>query len=165
MRASGGASAAQDPGDADRNGVLELGKHGELGCKPAQVITARHGATRSTAKGAKREGGSCADKDRDARAKAPGAPEWQAARAMTGAQEGQDSQSQENGLDQSARRRHRNEHARNKSQRARSRERAPAGGWMSMSKIAGRSVTGQQVRICREVPHPSNEGLALQARV
>ena len=33
---------------------------------------------------------------------------------MTGAQEGQDSQSQENGLDQSARRRHRNEHARSK---------------------------------------------------
>ena len=41
VRASGGASAAQDPGDADRNGVLELGKRGELGCKPAQVITAR----------------------------------------------------------------------------------------------------------------------------
>ena len=55
MRASGGASAAQDPGDADRNGVLELGKHGELGCKPAQVITARHGATKSTAKGTKKE--------------------------------------------------------------------------------------------------------------
>ena len=41
VRANGGASAAQDPGDADRNGVLELGKRGELGCKPAQVITAR----------------------------------------------------------------------------------------------------------------------------
>ena len=53
MRASGGASAAQDPGDADRNGVLEVGQHGELGCKPAQVITARHDATKSTAKGTK----------------------------------------------------------------------------------------------------------------
>ena len=28
VRASGGASDAQDPGDADRNGALELGKHG-----------------------------------------------------------------------------------------------------------------------------------------
>ena len=102
MRASGGASAAQDPRDADRNGVLELGQHGELGCKPAQVIT----ATKSTAKGTKKGGRSCADKDRNrcgepasARArplgrqsgKPPGA-------AMTGAQEGQDSQGQENGL-------------------------------------------------------------------
>ena len=55
-QASGGASAAQDPGDADRNGVLELGKHGELGCKPTQVITARHGATKSAAEGTKKEG-------------------------------------------------------------------------------------------------------------
>ena len=39
MRASGGrgyraarASAAHDPGDAERDGVLKLGKRGELGC-------------------------------------------------------------------------------------------------------------------------------------
>ena len=56
VQASGGGSAAQDPGDADRNGVLELRKHGELGCKRAQITTARHGATKSTAKGTKKEG-------------------------------------------------------------------------------------------------------------
>ena len=65
VRASGGASAAQDPGDPDRNGVLELGQHGELRCKPAQVITARHDATKSTAKGTKIGGGRCAEKDRN----------------------------------------------------------------------------------------------------
>ena len=45
------AGATQDPGDADRNGVLELGNHGELGCKPTQVFTARHGATTNAAGG------------------------------------------------------------------------------------------------------------------
>ena len=77
MRASGGASAAQDPGDADRNGVLELGKHGELGCKPAQVITARHGATKSTAKGTKEEEAALTKKETDAvRQGAPGPSPW-----------------------------------------------------------------------------------------
>ena len=146
MRASGGASAAQDPGDADRNGVLELGKHG---CKPAQVIAARHGATKSTAKGTKEEGNRCCETG-SARAKPLGRRSGKPPRAaMTGAQEGQDSQSQENGLGP--------ERAKKTQERAREKQRpesqvegkGPAGGLMSMSKIAGRSVTGQQVRICR----------------
>ena len=105
VRASGGASAAQDPGDADRNGVLELGKRGELGCKPAQVITARHGATKSTAKGTKEGEAALTKRETDAvRQGAPGPSPWarQSGKppgaAMSGAQEGQDSQSQENGL-------------------------------------------------------------------
>ena len=47
---------------------------------------------------------------------------------MTGAQEGQDSRAGRTDKDQSALRRHRIEHTRNKSQGARSREKAPAGG-------------------------------------
>ena len=77
MRASGGASAAQNPGDADRNGVLELGKRGELGCKPAQVITARHGSIKSTAKGTKEREAALTERETDAvRQGAPGTSPW-----------------------------------------------------------------------------------------
>ena len=43
VRASGGASAAQDPGDADRNGVLELGKRGEFESEGARNVSAPTG--------------------------------------------------------------------------------------------------------------------------
>ena len=78
MQASGGASAAQDPGDADRNGVLELGQHGELGCKPAQVITARHDAKKTRQRAPKKEGEAALTKiETDAvRQGAPGPGPW-----------------------------------------------------------------------------------------
>ena len=56
----------------------QLGQHGELGCKPAQVITARHEATKSTAKGTEKEGEAALTKiETDAvRQGAPGSGPW-----------------------------------------------------------------------------------------
>ena len=135
MRASGGASAAQDPGDADRNGVLELGKRGELGCKPAQVITARHGATKSTAKGTKEGETALTKRETDAvrqgapRAKPLGCQSGKPpGAAMTGTPEGQDSQSRENGQrPERAKKAQERAHEKQESG-ARLREKAPVGG-------------------------------------
>ena len=74
-----------------------------LGCKPTQVITARHDATKSTAKGTKEGEAALTERNRccetgSARAKPLGRQSGKPpGAATTGAQEGQDSQSQENG--------------------------------------------------------------------
>ena len=114
-------SRAHDPGEAERDGVLERVQHRELGCKLTQLITARHEAKRGrgapkrraeNALRAKGRGDDRCSKQRSARAKPPGhqsgEPPWAAvakrrAGEATGSQERRDRTGQVHGRRQAGR--------------------------------------------------------------